>query len=642
MKNFQHPSSLPSANFVEQLRTFGLLASSAETPLLDDETRFVQFWRAPKIAAHIESLVATASPAPASSSVPPAVPPAKAKGLLLHLGGTIVGVENQAELWERCQTCFALGHGNDEDALWTKDRQDAKEKRVLWPSRIFTDAAFRILPPQFGEVVVGAPSTSAPRRSRLLWITAPDISGTKTAASNLDGSVPSGFVAQLRDLVQSGQFEVGLRPHPMIDGDGTKSAALLRQEWDLMEMEEEEMVAPSTPPAVPAAPSTVPSSSSELLPSNEAAEQTVLASGAAAEQTDADFLKEKNILLFPAAQFPFFVPVIDWADVLVGPPAGVLGAAAGFFSDKTVVATPRASGAGALCDQEGLVMPTTIIRGLETQSVSLLSLGNKQSLLGAAGRAETKAGKKTENPPSLARVIESADQAQHPPNGILPKIVRETVHNLVAQQEQKAGGGDAPVGPSNVAVEQPSSCSRPADNDHWRKAWFDTYFSCVDGFENYRTLLLIGKTIVKRRVSPAGGTFSTDDKVAHLANLYKKLPVRRSPTNNGQACDPELLIVSPVGVGAQLGGEDTGILRGWEIRNFRQKDMISFGEVDHSYVVCSMWPEQSLIQLRIIQSGSGVSTVVWFVKPFLYVSMCCDRKFRLADRPGRKGRARPR
>ena len=100
------------------------------------------------------------------------------KRTLLIDVGNYRGYRRDAEVAKACGdvgggptlTCFAIGHGNDEDPLWSSDKPIPRLwKRLLWPPREFADAIFRVIPPdgRFGPPEIGDhPSGMIPQEVR--------------------------------------------------------------------------------------------------------------------------------------------------------------------------------------------------------------------------------------------------------------------------------------------------------------------------------------------------------------------------------------------------------------------------------------------------------------------------------------------
>ena len=178
--------------------------------------------------------------------------------------------------------------------------------------------------------------------------------------------------------------------------------------------------------------------------------------------------------------------------------------------------------------------------------------------------------------PPLAAVLRTADRAQHPPNGMFPSRVTDYLDGLAASEATAVNNGTAPpsaqrqrtnaevvVSPGGQVSSTPAGLLGPSSSEGqrelrsdaaarsgevkpsvlsslqsrelvragraWRQRWSKKFLGCIDGFENFRALLLIFRG--------AGG----DQKsLQDLEAAYNKLPVRRSPTNNGLPCHARL------------------------------------------------------------------------------------------------------
>ena len=175
--------------------------------------------------------------------------------------------------------------------------------------------------------------------------------------------------------------------------------------------------------------------------------------------------------------------------------------------------------------------------------------------------------------PPLAAILRTADRAQHPPDGMFASRVTDYLDGLAApgaaavngtappsaqrqrtnaevvvspdgqisstsglepssekQRELRSDAArSAEAKPVSVALGELQSTELVRAGRAWRMHWSEKFLGCIDGFENFRVLLLLWKG--------AGG----DQKsLQDLEEAYNRLPVRRSPTNNGVPCQARI------------------------------------------------------------------------------------------------------
>ena len=287
-----------------------------------------------------------------------------------------------------------------------------------------------------------------------------------------------------------------------------------------------------------------------------------------------------NVRVFPYAKHPLALSLLRWADIVIGRPESVIGVAVSFWHDKTVIPVPFAmvrDRGQTFFDQlsKKSVMPELLIQGADSSMTSSAGLAGHERRGAVAvtsdGATQEEGGKSTGNEkkfPLLASVLKAVDAAQHPPRGLLPAATQRFLAQIAAEERATGGfaGQDVEQDPSDsllhdvapAKIQSNSTSQTPnfledtvtADADAtdssllstelvhagqtWRQAWTRKFLGCIDGFENYRVLLLIAKATVARRKSSSQKKFVDDFEA-----LYSGLPVRASPTNGEKPCRAE-------------------------------------------------------------------------------------------------------